>query len=58
MSEENGGTTIECGHDQLELFAAMLLSLGCRIVVHQPMELKEVFASRAKRANDAACANG
>ncbi|MCU1335400.1 MAG: Transcriptional regulator, DeoR family [Bryobacterales bacterium] len=54
MREENGGTTLQCGRDNLELFAAMLLSLGCRIVVREPPELTEAFATLAKRASDAA----
>jgi predicted DNA-binding transcriptional regulator YafY len=53
--EENGGTTLQCGRDHLEMFAAMLLSLDCRIVVRKPNELKGVFAALAKRATDAAC---
>jgi predicted DNA-binding transcriptional regulator YafY len=54
MSEENGGTTLRCGRDSLELFAAMMLSLGCRIVVREPAELRATFAALAKRAIDAA----
>ena len=54
VREENGGTTVECGRDNLEMFAAMLLSLGCRIEVREPQELKEAFAVLAKRARDAA----
>jgi predicted DNA-binding transcriptional regulator YafY len=56
--EENGGTTLKCGRDHLGKFAAMLLSLGCRIVVREPQELKAVFAALAKRASDAACSGG
>ncbi len=54
MNEENGGTTLRCGRDNLEAFAAMLLSLGCRIVVRAPEELKEAFARLAERAGAAA----
>jgi predicted DNA-binding transcriptional regulator YafY len=53
MREEDGGTTLRCGRDSLEFFAAMLLSLDCRIVVHEPPELKEMFATLAKRASAA-----
>lgn len=53
MQDENGGTTLRCGRDQLEFFAAMLLSLGCRIVVRKPPELREAFAVLAKRAQEA-----
>jgi len=52
--EENGGTTIRCGRDHLQSFAAMLLSIGCRIVVRQPQELKEAFAALSERAMQAA----
>jgi predicted DNA-binding transcriptional regulator YafY len=54
VSEENGGTTLRCGRDNLEAFAAMLLTLGCRIVVRQPRELRENFSVLAKRATAAA----
>ncbi len=56
MEEENGGTTIRCRRDQLDAFAAMLLSLGCRVVVRTPDELKLVFATLARRAAEAAAA--
>jgi hypothetical protein len=32
----------------------MLLSLGCRITVRQPPQLRETFAALAKRASAAA----
>jgi predicted DNA-binding transcriptional regulator YafY len=54
MSEEDGGTVLRCGRDSLELFAAMLLSLGCRIVVREPAELRATFAALAERASAAA----
>ncbi len=50
-----GGTRLRCGRDRLEMFAAMLLSTGRRIVVHSPDELRETFrqiASQAKQAAD------
>jgi predicted DNA-binding transcriptional regulator YafY len=50
MREENAGTTLRCGRDNLQAFAAMLLSLGCRVVVRKPPELKEAFANVARRA--------
>jgi predicted DNA-binding transcriptional regulator YafY len=50
IEQDNGGTTLRCGRDNLEAFAAMLLSLGCRIVVRAPQELKRAFASVARRA--------
>ncbi len=54
MCEEDGGTRLQCGRDHLESFAAMLLSLGCRIVVREPAELRKTFTEIAKRANQAA----
>jgi predicted DNA-binding transcriptional regulator YafY len=53
-SEDGGGTRLRCGRDQLEMFAAMLLSMGRRIVVHNPAELRESFRELARRATDAA----
>ena len=46
----DGGTRLRCGRDRLEMFAAMLLSMGCRIVVHSPAELRETFRQLAQRA--------
>ncbi len=54
MREEDGGTAIRCGRDDLETFAAMLLSLGCRVVVREPQELKFAFSKLAKCAAQAA----
>ena len=54
MWEENNGTGIRCGRDTLEPFAAMLLSLGCRVVVRKPEELKEAFAAVGRRAMETA----
>lgn len=54
LCEENGGTTVRCGRDNLEVFAAILLSLGCRVSVRQPVALREAFAVLAKRATAAA----
>jgi predicted DNA-binding transcriptional regulator YafY len=52
--EENGGTTLRCARENLEPFAAMLLTLGCSIVVRQPQELMETFDRLATRAAQAA----
>jgi predicted DNA-binding transcriptional regulator YafY len=52
--EENGGATLRCARENLEPFAAMLLTLGCSIVVRQPRELQEAFAQLAARATQAA----
>ena len=45
--EDHGGTRLRCGRDQLQMFAAMLLSFGRRIVVHEPAELRETFRELA-----------
>ena len=52
--EDGGGTRLRCGRDQLQMFAAMLLNMRCRIVVHEPPELKETFRELAARAMQAA----
>jgi predicted DNA-binding transcriptional regulator YafY len=54
MEDENGGTTLRCARENLEPFAAMLLTLGCPIVVRQPQELTETFDRLAVRALQAA----
>ena len=56
MKDDNGGTTLRCTRENLEPFAAMLLTLGCRIVVRQPPELHEAFVRLAARATQAASA--
>jgi len=45
-----GGTRLRCGRDRLEMFAAMLLSMARRIVVHSPPELRETFRQMGRRA--------
>ena len=57
VREENGGVMLRCGRDNLESFAAMLLSVGCRIVVREPQELREAFRKLARRAIDATGTN-
>ena len=54
MEDENGGTTLRCSRANLEPLAAMLLTLGCSIVVRQPPELRDTFDRLAKRAAQAA----
>lgn len=54
MEEEDGGTRMRCGRDRLEMFAAMLLSPGRRIVVHGPEELRTTFRNLARQAERAA----
>lgn len=52
-TELEGGTLLTCGRDELSHFAAMLLTFGCRIVVRQPAELREMFANLAATALEA-----
>jgi predicted DNA-binding transcriptional regulator YafY len=54
LEEESGGTRMRCGRDRLEMFAAMLLSMGRRIVVHSPNELRKTFKELARQAVEAA----
>jgi predicted DNA-binding transcriptional regulator YafY len=49
-----GGTRLRCGRDHLQMFAAMLLSMGRRIVVDEPAELREMFGKLAVEAMRAA----
>ena len=51
---DEDGTRLRCGRDQLELFAAMLLSTGRRIVVRTPRELCDTFRRLAAGALEAA----
>jgi predicted DNA-binding transcriptional regulator YafY len=51
---EKGGTRVRCGRDSLRTFAAMLLSLGCRIVIHEPTELRATFKELAALAQQTA----
>jgi len=50
--QQDGGTRLRCARDRLEMFAAMLLSvsMGRRIVVHSPTELRETFRELARQA--------
>jgi predicted DNA-binding transcriptional regulator YafY len=54
MEDENGGTRLRCARETLEQFAAMLLMLGCPIVVREPQELRDTFGRLASRAAQAA----
>ncbi|HEX7361437.1 MAG TPA: YafY family protein, partial [Bryobacteraceae bacterium] len=51
---DGGGTRLRCGRDKLHMFAAMLLSMGRRIVVQEPEELREEFRRLAIQATEAA----
>ncbi len=54
LEEQDGGTRVRCGRDRLEMMAAMLLSMGRRIVVHSPQELRKTFRDLARQALKAA----
>src|SRR6516225_834617 len=58
MADENGGITLRCARENLEAFAAMLLTLGCSIEVRQPSELHAAFERLAARATQAAAGGG
>jgi len=51
---QKGGTRLRCGRDSLEMFAAMLLAMRRRIVVHSPTEMRETFRKLAQQATQAA----
>jgi predicted DNA-binding transcriptional regulator YafY len=53
LEPEDNGTRLLCGRDRLDLVAAMLLGMGCRIVVHSPPEMRQVFREMARRATTA-----
>jgi predicted DNA-binding transcriptional regulator YafY len=52
--DQEGGTRLRCGRDRLEMFAAMLLGMGRRIVVNSPAEMRETFRRLAQQAMEAA----
>lgn len=52
--KDGSGTRLRCGRDRLQIFAAMLLSTGRRIIVHHPPELRETFKDLARQAAEAA----
>jgi predicted DNA-binding transcriptional regulator YafY len=54
FEQEDGGTRVRCGRDRLEMIAAMLLSMGRRMVVHSPPELRKKFRELARQALKAA----
>jgi predicted DNA-binding transcriptional regulator YafY len=51
--EADGKSRMRCGRDHLDSFAAALLSLGCKIQVIHPPELKQTFADLATQATAA-----
>jgi predicted DNA-binding transcriptional regulator YafY len=50
LESQDAGTRLRCGRDRLEMFAAMLLGMGRRIVVHSPAEMRRVFRELALKA--------
>ncbi|MEK6396796.1 MAG: WYL domain-containing protein, partial [Terriglobus sp.] len=54
VEQEQNGVRLRCGRDNLEMFAAMLLTINRRIVVHSPKELRQTFRDLAKRSTAAA----
>jgi predicted DNA-binding transcriptional regulator YafY len=53
VEEHEGGTRLRCSRDRLDWFAAMLLSIGRKIVVHSPPELRQTFRQLAQQAIEA-----
>ncbi len=54
MKEQDHGTRLRCGRDNLDVFTATLLSTRRRIVVHHPVELRDTFQAFALQAMQAA----
>lgn len=54
LEPDGNGVRLRCGRDNLEMFAAMLLTFDRRIVVHSPNELREAFQRLAQRGEAAA----
>ncbi len=50
LEKEHDGTRLRCGRDRLQPFAAMLLSMGRRMVIHKPAELRDAFAELSRLA--------
>ena len=54
MEEQDHGTRLRCSRDNLDFFAAMLLCTKRRILVHNPVELRDTFQALALQAMQAA----
>ena len=54
MEAEGAGTRVRCNRENLDFFAAMLLSTRKKIVVHSPEKLKQTFHELAAYALQAA----
>jgi predicted DNA-binding transcriptional regulator YafY len=51
-SSSSDSTLLTCGVEDLEWFATILLSLGCKIIVHEPIELCQAFKAVAEKAKN------
>jgi predicted DNA-binding transcriptional regulator YafY len=54
VEAHDNGTRLRCNRDRLEMFAAMLIAMGRRIIVHNPPALRETFRQLARQALRAA----
>ncbi len=54
IDEEAGGLCLRCNVDDLVLYAAQLMTLGCRFVVRSPRELVTAFDALSERARTVA----
>jgi predicted DNA-binding transcriptional regulator YafY len=52
IQAENGGTRLRCERDNLEVFAAMLLGLGCLVRIEEPLELLEAWRKLQQRCTE------
>jgi predicted DNA-binding transcriptional regulator YafY len=52
LEVEDAGTVLRCGSADLEWVAAVLLSLKCRVVIREPIELRAAFVALAEKAMD------
>jgi predicted DNA-binding transcriptional regulator YafY len=50
LEAEGDGTVLHCGSADLEWVAAVLLSLRCRVVIREPIELRAAFVALAEKA--------
>jgi predicted DNA-binding transcriptional regulator YafY len=50
LEAEGDGTILRCGSADLEWVAAVLLSLRCRVVIREPIELRAAFVALAEKA--------
>jgi predicted DNA-binding transcriptional regulator YafY len=50
LEADDDGTVLRCGSADLEWVAAVLLSLRCRVVIREPIELRAAFVALAEKA--------